>query len=73
MKDWLWEEMKTGDFGVVRNHVYTIAVDEISGIGTGIINEDDYLLPPSEKVGYEVKFKVNIQKWATLPTQSWTW
>lgn len=73
MKDWVWEEMKTGDFGVVRNHVYTIAVDEISGIGTGIINEDDYLLPPSEKVGYEVKFKVNIQKWATLPTQSWTW
>ena len=73
MEDWDWSKMKTGDFGVVRNHVYTIQIGTISGLGTGIIDTDDPLLPPTDKVSYSVKFRVNIQKWATLPTQTWDW
>lgn len=71
--EWDWSKMKTGDFGIVRNHVYTIDVTDISGLGTGIIDDDDPLLPPTDKVGYAVRFRVNIQKWATLPTQKWEW
>ncbi len=73
MADWDWEKMKTGDFGIVRNHIYTINIEKIAGLGTGIISTDDPLLPPTDKVSYAVKFRVNIQKWATLPTQSWEW
>lgn len=73
MAEWDWTAMKTGDFGVVRNHIYTIQVDNIAGLGTGIISTDDPLLPPTDKVSYAVKFRVNIQKWATLPTQKWEW
>jgi len=73
VSEWDWTKMKTGDFGIVRNHVYTIQVSNISGIGTGIIDDDDPLLPPTDKVSYAVHFRVNIQKWATLPTQIWEW
>lgn len=73
MDEWEWSAMKTGDFGIVRNHVYTIQIDKIAGLGTGIIHNTDPLLPPTDKVGYAVRFRVNIQKWATLPTQKWEW
>lgn len=73
MAEWDWSAMKTGDFGIVRNHVYTIQIDNIAGLGTGIISNTDPLLPPTDKVSYAVKFRVNIQKWATLPTQKWEW
>lgn len=73
MADWDWSIMKTGDFGIVRNHIYKIQVNTISGLGTGIISDTDPLLPPTDKVSYAVKFRVNIQKWATLPTQQWDW
>lgn len=73
MADWDWSIMKTGDFGIVRNHIYTIQIENIAGLGTGIINNTDPLLPPTDKVSYAVKFRVNIQKWATLPVQKWEW
>ena len=34
---------------------------------------NDPLLPPTDKVSYAVRFRVNIQKWATLPKQVWNW
>lgn len=71
--EWDWSKMKTGDFGIVRNHIYSIQINNISGLGTGIIDADDPLLPPTDKVSYAVRFRVNIQKWATLPTQIWEW
>lgn len=71
--EWDWSKMKTGDFGIVRNHIYNIQITNIAGLGTGIIDEDDPLLPPTDKVSYAVNFRVNIQKWATLPTQEWEW
>ncbi len=73
MAEWNWSIMKTGDFGIVRNHIYTIQIDNIAGLGTGIISNTDPLLPPTDKVGYAVRFRVNIQKWATLPVQKWEW
>lgn len=73
MSEWDWSDMKTGDFGIVRNHIYTIQIDNIAGLGTGIINDKDPLLPPTDKVSYAVRFRVNIQKWATLPVQKWEW
>lgn len=70
---WDWSKMQTGDFGIVRNHVYTIEIGKITGLGTGIIDDNDPLLPPTDKVSYAVRFRVNIQKWATLPKQVWNW
>ncbi len=73
MAEWDWKQMKTGDFGIVRNHVYTMKIGSIKGLGTGISDPDVPIVPPADKVKYAVHFHVNIQKWAVLPTQEWNW
>jgi len=73
MAEWDWSKMKAGDFGIVRNHVYTINVTSITGLGTGIIDDDDPLLPSADKIGYNIHFDIFIQKWGMLPEQTWEW
>ncbi len=71
--EWDWSKMQAGDFGVVRNHKYTLSVNKISGIGTGILDYDTPILPPSEKVTYNMNFSISIQKWALMPVQKIDW
>ncbi len=71
--EWNWQAMKTGDFGIVRNHIYTMKIGSIKGLGTGIADPDVPIVPPADKVKYAVHFHVNIQRWAVLPTQEWNW
>lgn len=71
--EWDWKSMKTGDFGIVRNHVYTMKIGKIEGLGTGIADPTEPIVPPADKVSYAVHFHINIQRWAVLPTQEWNW
>lgn len=50
-------------YGVVRNHFYKIDVQGISGLGTGIGNKEDAIVPPTEKEQYYVKTKLNVLAW----------
>ena len=72
-REWDWTKMEAGDFGLVRNHSYQLVVNQISGLGTGILGFDDPLLPPSDNVTYNMRFSILIQKWAVLPTQGIDW
>lgn len=72
-QQWDWTKMEAGDFGLVRNHSYELVVNQISGLGTGILGFDDPLLPPSDNVTYNMRFSILIQKWAVLPTQTIDW
>ncbi len=65
-----WNDVRIGDFGVVRNHSYDINVTEILGIGTGIGGHDSPIVPPADTKDYFVAYRVNILKWAVVPTQS---
>ncbi len=71
--EWDWTKMLAGDFGVVRNHVYTLSVNRITGLGTGILDYGNPILPPSEHVAYNMRFSIQIQKWAIVPTQEIDW
>lgn len=71
--EWDWSKMLAGDFGVVRNHVYTLSVNSISGLGTGILDYKNPILPSSEQVAYNMSFSIRIQKWAIVPTQEIDW
>lgn len=70
---WNWNEMEAGDFGVVRNHTYSILVKGISGLGIGIRDYDTPILTPSENVTYDMSFSVRVQKWAIVPSQTIEW
>lgn len=65
-----WSDVKVGDFGVVRNHSYTINVTELKGIGTGIGDPNDPIVPPADTKTYYVKYRINILKWAVVPEQN---
>ncbi len=65
-----WNIVRVGDFGIVRNHSYNIKVTKISGIGTGIGNPDDPIIPPTDTQDYYVAYRMNILKWAIVPQQS---
>ena len=41
-----WSKMRVGDLGIVRNHVYSITVNSISGLGTGVRSLDQPIVPP---------------------------
>ena len=42
-------KMRVGDLGIVRNHVYSITVNSISGLGTGVRSLDQPIVPPFKK------------------------
>lgn len=65
----IWKEVRVGDFGLVRNHVYTIQVDGIKGIGSGIDGPDNPLVPSMEDEEYWLNYKINILGWRVVPTQ----
>lgn len=67
-----WKNVRVGDFGMVRNHSYSLNVTAITGLGTGIAGENDPIIPPADTQDQYVSYKVNILKWAVVPQQDVT-
>lgn len=64
-----WNLVRVGDFGIVRNHAYTVTVNKITGLASGIAGDDTPIVPPASTDDYYVAYKVNILKWAVVPEQ----
>lgn len=71
-KTWDWTKVRTGDFGIVRNHVYNVEISEIKGRATGLYSKDQPLVPPTDISSYDVKYEVKTLNWAVVPTQTET-
>lgn len=67
-----WKKVNVGDFGMVRNHSYKVQVNGITGLGTGVGDGGDPIVPPADSDEYYVSYKINILKWAVVPTQGVT-
>ncbi|GFH98611.1 hypothetical protein IMSAGC004_01006 [Bacteroidaceae bacterium] len=50
-------------YGVVRNHLYKIEVQGISGLGTGVGDKGDVIVPPTEEEKYYVKTQLKVLAW----------
>lgn len=59
-----------GQYGIVRNHMYNINVNGISGIGTGLSDPKDPIVIPVENKEYHVKTNIRVQKWRIVPHQN---
>ena len=68
-KNFNWEKVQSGDFGLVRNHIYTIEVSTIKGLGNGIPNFDDPIVPPTDPEEYFIGARIIVLNWAVVPTQ----
>ncbi len=60
---------KVGDFGMVRNHSYQINVTEISGLAAGIPDKAHDIIPPADTKDVYMAYRINVLRWAVVPTQ----
>lgn len=63
---------KLGQYGIVRNHVYTINITDINGIGTGIGEPQAPIVPIVDNEKYHIRAEIRVQKWRIVPTQDAT-
>ena len=63
-----WGNLRSGDMGLVRNHVYDLAVSQVKGLATGIDNLDYPILPAADNQ-YYIKYRINILAWRVVPAQ----
>lgn len=57
------EKVGLGEYGVVRNHIYRLTINGISGLGTGIGDINQPIVPPTETEQYYINARLNILKW----------
>lgn len=65
-----WNIVRVGDFGMVRNHTYSINVTEIKGLAAGIADVTVPIVPPADTQDLYMAYRVRILKWAIVPTQN---
>lgn len=68
-KDFDWTAVQSGDFGLVRNHIYSIIVDNINGLGNGIPDPTVPIVPPTDPEEYFIGARVIVLNWAVVPAQ----
>lgn len=63
-----WKNMRLGDLGLVRNHVYTVEVTGITGLGTGLRDPEQPIIPAKETVNQYVAVRLNVLAWNVVPS-----
>lgn len=60
---------KTGEYGVVRNHVYKVSITDINGFGTPIYDPDKDIIPthPTDEETY-IAARINVLSWRVVPS-----
>lgn len=54
----------TGDYGIVRNHSYQLTINNISGLATGVLDENDKPIPdPTPTQTYFINATLNVLAW----------
>lgn len=64
-------------YAIVRNHIYDLSIDQISGMGIGLPAGDSDVIPvdpinPDQQTFY-VHMRVNVLKWALVDEQHVKW
>lgn len=53
-----------GEYGVVRNHIYELTINSIkNGLGTGVFDPNEEIIPKDEPKKYYVGARINILSW----------
>jgi hypothetical protein len=56
-----------GYYGVVRNHCYSVSINEIAHIGAGIFDPNEPIVPnDDEDTYYHVGARINILSWKNV-------
>lgn len=58
--------IKTGMYGVVRNHWYKVNVGAIKNLGHSVYRPDEHIIPPSDNTRYMIGSSINILSWRVV-------
>ncbi|MBQ9660023.1 MAG: Mfa1 family fimbria major subunit [Bacteroidales bacterium] len=56
----------TAQYGVVRNHNYTISLGSVEGLGTGVWDETEKIVPVTRELEYRLSAQVTVSPWKVL-------
>lgn len=59
-----------GSFGLVRNHLYQININSITGLATALRSPDQPIVPPMDEQTYYISAKLNVLNWRLVPVQN---
>lgn len=65
-----WVAMTTGSLGVVRNHVYNLTINSISGLGTALRDPKQPIVPAKEEANQYIAARLNVLSWNVANTWS---
>lgn len=65
-----WKKVLVGDFGLVRNHVYTININGITGLGDGVLDLDYPIITPMDSYDYYIKYSIKVLNWRIVKAQN---
>lgn len=63
---------RRGQYGIVRNHSYSLKVTKIDGIGTGIGDPSAPIVPVVDSEKYYISAEMRVQRWRVVPEQEVT-
>ena len=56
-------DLKEGNYGVVRNHHYVVTINSLENVGKGIFNPDEVIVPGDDETVYYVGASIHILSW----------
>ena len=65
-----WAAMPSGALGVVRNHVYNITVNGISGLATALRSPEQPIVPAKDEANQYIAARLNVLAWNVV--NSWS-
>ena len=65
-----WAAMPSGALGVVRNHVYNLTINSISGLATALRSPEQPIVPAKEEANQYIAARLNVLAWNVV--NSWS-
>ena len=61
-----------GKYGVVRNHIYDVAINSVRGLGTPVYNPDEEIIPqkPDNDDDTYIAAQINVLSWRVVPNNT---
>lgn len=65
-----WAAMPSGALGVVRNHVYNLTINSITGLATALRSPEQPIVPAKEEANQYIAARLNVLAWNVV--NSWS-
>ena len=66
-----WTKVREGDFGIVRNHSYSIEISSIGdNLGSGIWDPSKPIVPEKTKSTFHGEYNIRMNAWKVVPKQT---